>query len=75
MSSKLSVLLKAGFFFACVILLIASFLITLVEAVIVQLLDSELEAMVLYTVSIAAIIAAFGLWKYTRKAMDFAILS
>lgn len=75
MSSKFSVLIKAGFFFACVILLVASFLITLVEAVIVQLLDSETEAMVLYIVSITAIIAAFGLWKYTRKTMELAILS
>ena len=75
MSSKFSVLLKAGFFFACVILLVASFLITLVEAIIVQLLDSELEAMILYTVSIAAIISALGLWKYTRRTMELAILS
>lgn len=75
MSSKLSVLMKAGFFFACIILLVASFLITLVEAIIVQLLDSELEAMILYTVSIAAIIAALGLWKYTRRTMELAIFS
>ena len=75
MGSKRSVLMKAGFFFACVILLAASFLITLVEAIIVQLLDSEIEAMVLYIVSIAALIAALGVWKHAKRTTELVILS
>lgn len=75
MGSRGSAAAKAIFFFACVVLLAASFLITLVEAVIVQLLDSEFEAMVLYIVSVAALLATFATWKHATKIIEFVNLS
>lgn len=73
--SRDSAAAKAIFFFACVVLLGASFLITLVEAIIVQLMDSEFEAMLLYIVSIAALLAAFATWKHASKINEFVSMS
>ena len=69
MNAKYNTIFKSLFFFAAVAILTASFIITLLEGIIMQLQDLEFEAMALYIVSILALIAALAVMKRAKHLL------
>lgn len=69
MNQRYKIILKALFYFAVVAILTASFIITLLEGIIMQFQDLEFDAMALYIVSILALIAALAVMKRAKHML------